>query len=129
MLRKLYLNPAVTLYVINALVAMAVAWGWHATRDQVGAVDTIVTGVLTIVAVFAVRPVVLPTAAAAAVTVLTAFGAFHLHVSPDVLNTTVAVASILIGYLLHLSGTPTVAARQGKTAQQIMLEAPNPGTQ
>jgi hypothetical protein len=127
--RKLQLNPAVILYVVNALVAMVVAWGWHLTMDQQGAIDTIATGVLTIITAFMVRPIVIPTAAAAAITVLTAFAAFHLKLDPNVISTTVAVASIVLGYLLHVSGTPTLAAKQGKTAQQILLEAPNPGVQ
>lgn len=129
MLRKLTLNPAAVLYVANALIAMAVAWGWHLTQDQIGALMTIVTGVLTVITAFMVRPVVLPVVAAAATTVLTAFAAFHLNFPPNTIATTVAVASIAIGFALHLMGTPTVAAVQGKTATQILLEAPNPGQQ
>ena len=129
MLRKLTLNPAVILYVINALVAMAVAWGVHLSTSQTGAIDTIVTGVLTVITAFLVRPPVLPTAAAAAVTVLTAFSAFHLNLSPNIIGTTVAVASIILGFLLHVAGTPTIAAKQGKTATDILLEQPNPGVQ
>jgi hypothetical protein len=129
MVRKLQLNPAVILYVTNALVAMAVAWGWHGTADQIGSVDVIVSGVLTIIGVFTVRPVVLPTAAAAAVTVLTAFSAWGLHQSPDQIATACAVASIIVGFLLHAAGVPTVAAKQGTTARAILLGAPNPGSQ
>lgn len=129
MLRKLQLNPAAVLYVVNALVAMAVAWGWHGTPGQIGSVDVIVSGVLTIIGVFAVRPVVLPTAAAAAVTVLTAFSAWGLHQSADQIATACAVASIVVGFLLHAAGVPTVAAKQGKTATQILLGPPNPGAQ
>lgn len=129
MVRKLQLNPAVVLYVVNAIVAMAVAWHWHATTNQIGSIDTIVTGVLTIIAAFAVRPVALSVAAAAAVTVLTAFSAWGLHQSADQIATTVAVASIIVGFLLHAGGVPTVAAKQGKTATQILLDPPNPGVQ
>ena len=129
MVRKLQLNPAAVLYVVNAVVAMAVAWHWHATPNEIGSIDTIVTAGLTLVGVFTVRPIALSTAAAAAVTIVTAFGAWGLHLSPDAIASTCAVASIVVGFLLHAGGIPTVAAKQGKTAQQILLEQPNPGVQ
>jgi hypothetical protein len=127
MLRKLTLNPAAILYVVNALVAMSVAWGAHLTTQQTGVIDTIATGVLTVITAFMVRPVELPVAAAAAITVLTAFTSFGLHLSGSQIATGVAVASIAVGFLLHLMGTPAVAAKQGTTATAIMLSSvPNP---
>ena len=122
--RKFIYNPSAILYIANTLVALIVAWNWHsATQEQIAAVDTIVTGVTSIIAVFLVRPVELPVAAAAAVTVLTAFGAFHLKLDPAQITTGVAFASTVIGLILHAIGTPVAAVRQGKTAQQIMMEA------
>ena len=56
----LTLNPAVLLYVTNALVAMATAWGLSLTATQQGAVDTIVTGVLALAVALAARPVIVP---------------------------------------------------------------------
>lgn len=121
-LREITLNPAAALYVLNAIIAMVVGWGWHATPDQLRAADTIATGVLTITAAFLVRPVGLAAASAAAITVLTAFGAFHLHWTPAVISTTVATASVVLGFTLHALGSPAVAVKQGKTAAQLMLE-------
>jgi len=127
-LRKIQLNPSAVLYVLNALIAMLVAWGVHITTDQAGAVDTVVTGVLTITAAFLVRPVELPVIASAAVTVATAFSAFGLHLPADAVTATAAFGSIVLGFLLHLAGVPAVAASQGKTAVQLMLEEHGPGS-
>ena len=129
MIRKLQLNPSVVLYVVNAIVAMVIAWGFKLTQDQTAAIDTIVTGLLSILTAALTRPVVVSTMAAAAITVLTAFAAFGLKLDPNVISTTVAVASIVLGYLLHQAVVPSLAAKQGKTAQQILLEEPNPGEQ
>ena len=76
----LTLNPAVLLYVTNALVAMVTAWGLNLTATQQGAVDTVVTGVLALAVALAAKPPVIPAAGAAAITVLTAFAAFGLQI-------------------------------------------------
>jgi hypothetical protein len=129
LLRKLTLNPAAVLYVINAIVAMVVTWGWHPGQGATAAIDTIATGVLTVIAAFLTRPVGLSTAAAAAITVFTAFGAFGLHWDPTRITSTVAVASIILGFALHALGIPFVAARQGTTATQLLLSEPNKGSE
>lgn len=129
MLRKLTLNPVLVLYVVNSLIAMISAWGWHVTPDRVNATDTIVTGVLSLAAALMTRPVVRSGIVATVITVATAFGAFGLHVNPEILNTTVAFGSIVVGLLLHQAVTPAAAARQGTTADAIMLGRPNPGSQ
>ena len=117
----LTLNPAVLLYVTNALVAMLTAWGLSLTANQQGAIDTIVTGVLALAVALTTRPVVIPVAGAAAITVLTAFAAFGLHLPPNALSATVAVASIVLGFLTHQAVTPTPAVQRGTTAEKLQL--------
>jgi hypothetical protein len=118
----LTLNPAAILYIVNAVIALLVAWGLHLSTDATGAIDTIVTGVLTVIAAFLVRPVALSVVVAALVTIATAFSAFGLHLSQDRITATAAVASIALGALLHALGIPAVAAAQGKTGTQVQLE-------
>ena len=118
----LSLNPAVLLYVTNALVAMVTAWGLNLSANQQGAVDTIVTGVLALAVALAARPVIVPAAGAAAVTVLTAFAAFGLHLPPNALSATVAVASIVLGFLTHQAVTPVPAVQRGTTAEALQLQ-------
>lgn len=128
MVRKIVaLNPAMVLYVLNALIAMVAAWGWHLSTDKAGAIDTIAAGVLALIAAVMVRPITVSVVVAAAVTVLTAFSAFGLHLTGSQVSTTAAVASILLGALLHAIGVPVVAANQGKTATQLLLEEKQPG--
>jgi hypothetical protein len=118
----LTLNPAVLLYVTNALVAMVTAWGLSLTATQQGAVDTVVTGVLALAVALAARPPVIPAAGAAAITVLTAFAAFGLHLPPNALSATVAVASIALGFLTHQAVTPVPAVQRGTTAEKLQLQ-------
>jgi hypothetical protein len=121
MIRKFLLNPTVILYFVNALLALAVAWGWHLSTTEAGAVDTITTGVLTIADAFLVQPVSVAVIMSAAATVVTAFAAFGLDVSADRVTATAAVISAVLGLALYWMGVPNVAAEQGVTAQQLLL--------
>jgi hypothetical protein len=118
----LTLNPAVVLYIVNAVIALAVAWGVHLSTDVTGAIDTIVTGGLTVIAAFLVRPVAVSAVIAALATIATAFSAFGLHLSQDKITATAAVVSLGLGALLHALGIPVVAAARGKTGTQLYLE-------
>jgi len=129
MVRKLTLNSAVILYGINAVIALVVAWGAHVSPHTVGAIDTIIAGVITLITLFTVRPVEIPAVIGALTTITLALSAFGLHLTDTQVGATAAVASIALGIVLHALGIPAVAAAQGKTGQQLLLEANRqPGT-
>jgi hypothetical protein len=127
-MRKLTLNSAVILYGINAIIALAVAWGFHVSPHTVGAIDTVVAGVITLITLITVRPVEIPAIMGALTTIALALSAFGLHLTGTQVGATSAFIAMALGIVLHVFGIPTVAAVQGKTGQQLMLEANRPGT-
>jgi len=127
-MKRLTLNSAVILYGINAAIALLVAWGAHVSPHTVGAIDTIVAGVITLITLFTVRPVEIPAVIGVLTTITLALSAFGLHLTGTQVGATSAVVSIVLGVILHAFGIPTAAAVQGKTGQQLLLEAGHPGT-
>jgi len=104
-------DAAVILYGLNVLLAVAVAFGVHATATQTGAVVTIVTAVITIVTSFATRPVHIPLVTGAVATILTASAAFGLHLSAAKLATFIPALAFVLALLLHQSVTTVADAR------------------
>lgn len=115
------LNPAAIIFGVNAVVAMAVAYGAHLTADQTGAITAIVTGVLTIVTAFATRPVGLQVILGGVTAIATALATFGLHLTSAQIGTGVTVLSIVLAGVFHLAHVPVTAARKGTTADAIQL--------
>jgi hypothetical protein len=116
MVRFLKLEPVAIMYVLNVAVSLLVSWGLKLTADQVGAITTIATAVVTLVTAFSVRPVPLTVVKGAAATVLVAFSAFGLHLTVNQIGYSTAALSIIVGFLLRQSVTPASAAVKGSTA-------------
>jgi hypothetical protein len=113
------LEPVAIMYVLNVAVSLLVSWGLKLTADQVGAITTIATAVVTLVTAFTVRPVPLTVIKGAAATVLVAFSAFGLHLTVNQIGYSTAALSIIVGFLLRQSVTPASAAAQGTTAAKL----------
>jgi hypothetical protein len=121
-LRFIKLNPASILLSLNALIALAVAWGWKPTPDVTAGIIAGVTALITIVTAASTRPVGLQAIvggvsalAAAAVAV------FSLPVSSVQIGSAAAVLSIVLAGIFHLAHVPVSAARKGTTADAIQL--------
>lgn len=107
----LLLQPAGWLALLNALVALLVAFGLPLNHIQVAAITTIATGVLGIIVMFTTRPVVMSGLAAIVGTLLTAGAGFGLHLSADQIGAVVALVSLVVGFLTQQSVTPAPALR------------------
>ena len=106
-------EPAVILYAVNAAVALLVAFGLNMSHDQVAAVTTIATAVLSIAAAALTRPVTVSGVTAGVASLLTAAAAFGLHLSGDQVGTVVTALSIGLALLLRQNVSPAPAlARQ-----------------
>jgi hypothetical protein len=105
------LEPAVIAYAVNAFVAMLVAWGLGLDEAMVDAISVITTALLAAVVAAMTRPVVVPTLAGAAATILTAFAAFGWDLSANAISTSVTAGSIVLALLLrqNVSPAPVVA--------------------
>lgn len=107
-------EPAVILYGINALVALLVAYGLPLDHGQVGAITTIATAVLAVVAAAMTQPVSVSAITGAVGTALVAAASFGLHLSANQIGATVTVLSIVLALLLrqNVSPAPALAARR-----------------
>jgi hypothetical protein len=105
-------EPALYLSIVNAALAAAVAWGLPLSHIQTAAVITIVTAVLAMATAVLTRPVEVSALTGAGVTLLTALGAFGLHLTQAQLGTGVALVSIVLGLILrqHVSPAPPAPA-------------------
>jgi hypothetical protein len=99
-------EPAVILMGINAGVALVVSWGFNLDTAQIGAVTIIATAVLSAITALLARPVSTPVIKGAVTTVLIALGAFHLHLAPSTIGTSVTALSIVLGLLFRTNLTP-----------------------
>jgi hypothetical protein len=102
-------EPAVIMMGVNAGVALGVSWGLHLSTDQMGAVTIIATAVLSIITALLARPVSTPVIKGAVTSVLIALGAFHLHLAPSAIGTTVTALSIVLGLLFRQNLTPVAS--------------------
>jgi hypothetical protein len=113
------LNPASILFAVNALVAMAVAYGAHLSTDQTGAITAIVTAVLTIFTAATTRPVGLQVILGGVTAVATALATFGLDLTSAQIGTGVTVLSIVLAGVFHLAHVPVTAAKAGTTADAM----------
>jgi hypothetical protein len=118
-LRFVKLNPASILFAVNAIVAMAVAWGAHLSPDQTGAITAIVTALLTVITAATTRPVGLQLILGGVSAIITAMATFGLHLTQAQIGTGVTVLSIVLAGIFHLAHVPVTAARQGTTADAL----------
>lgn len=109
-------EPAVYLYGLNSVVALAVAFGLPLTSTQTAAVATIATAVLGGVSAAMTRPVEVSAITAALATALTAAGAFGLHLSADKIGTLVTVLNLAIALLVRQNVTPQATIAREKSA-------------
>lgn len=107
-------EPAMYLYAINAVVALAVAYGAPLSHDMVAAITTIATAVFTVVAAAMTHPVNVSGITAAVGTALAAAAAFGLHLSGDQIGTTVAALSIVLALVLRQNVTPKAKVVPGR---------------
>jgi hypothetical protein len=109
-------EPAVYLYGLNSVVALAVAFGLPLTSTQTAAVAVIATAVLGGISAALTRPVEVSAITAALATALTAAGAFGLHLSADRIGTLVTVVNLAIALLVRQNVTPAATVARAKAA-------------
>jgi hypothetical protein len=102
-------EPALYLYGINSVIALAVSFGLPLTNTQTAAVTTIATAVLAGAAAALTRPVEVSAVTAALATALTAAGAFGLHLSGDKIGTLVTVLNLGLALVLRQNVQPQAA--------------------
>jgi hypothetical protein len=115
----LTLNPAAILFAVNALCAMAVAWGAHLTADQTAGITAAVTAVITIITAASTRPVGLQLIVGGVAALATAGAGFGLHLTTVQIGSGATVLSLLLAGLFHLAHVPVAAAKQGTTAAAL----------
>jgi hypothetical protein len=108
-------EPAVIAYVVNAAVALLVAYGLPATEAQVDAVTVITTALAAAVTAAMTRPVVVSALTGALATIMSALAAFNWDFTADQIGRTVAFVSIVLALLLrqNLTPVPPVAVKAG----------------
>src|SRR5260221_3146253 len=119
MLKIIKLNPSAILFGLNAVIAMATAWGLNLSQQGQGALVTIATAVITIATAWRTRPVGLQLITGAVASAAVAFGAFGLHLSADQVSTGTVVLSTLLAGIFHLAHTPVTQFRRGTTAEAV----------
>jgi hypothetical protein len=103
-------EPAVILYAVNAVVALAVSFGLHLTATQTAAVATIATAVLAIATGALTRPVEVSVISGGLAAGLTAATAFGLHLTGSQIGATVTVLSLVLALILRQNVSPAAAA-------------------
>lgn len=120
MLRFIKLNPAAILFCVNALIALAVAWGAKLSPDVTAGIIAAVTALITIVTAASTRPVGLQVIVGGVAALATAAVAvFGLHVSTVQIGSAAAVLSIVLAGIFHLAHVPYAAKKQGTTADAL----------
>ncbi|HEY9440502.1 MAG TPA: hypothetical protein VIS29_18055 [Streptomyces sp.] len=108
-------EPAILVYSINSLVAVAVAYGLDLSQTQVAAISTIATAVLAGVVAVMTRPFVVSALTGAVGTVLTAMAGFGLDLSEHQIAATVTGLGVVLGLVLRANVTPAVKAKHAAT--------------
>lgn len=107
-------EPAIWVYAINSLVALAVAFGLNLSQEQTGAITTIATGVLAAVVAIMTRPFVVSALTGAVGTILTAVAAFGLEFTSDQIGTFVAALGVVLSLALRMNVTPAADPAPGR---------------
>lgn len=110
--------PVLIAWLANAGAALVLAFFFHLSTDQLGAVTMITTALVTIYSAVTARPVALSVLLGAIGTILTAVGAFGLHIDPATLSAIVSVVGTVLGLLLHQS-TDSVIALKVRKLQEL----------
>jgi uncharacterized membrane protein YccC len=119
--RFLTLNPAAILFAVNAVVAMAVAWGAKLSPDTTAGITAAVTAVITIVTAASTRPVGLQAVVGGATALAVAGSGFGLHLTTPQIGTAATVLSLVLAGVFHLAHVPVAAAKLGTTANELQL--------
>lgn len=101
-------EPALAGWLVNGGLAVTLAFAFHLTRVEEGAVATIVTAAVGLYVAFRARPVSVAVVTGFFATVATALAAFHFRVSPDALAMADAIAAFVIP-LIFRPGTRSTA--------------------
>jgi hypothetical protein len=115
------LNPAAILFAVNAVIALAVAWGTNWSAGTTAIVDGVITAAIALITAAFTRPISLQLILGGATGLVTALAPFGLHLTADQISSSSVVASLILAAVFHLAHTPVVAANQGTTANEIQL--------
>lgn len=110
-MRNFNLEPAALIAGLNAVIALAVAFGLPLSADQSNAVIVVATGLLGLWIAVVTRPIVPAAVATTVGTILTALGAFNLNWSEEKIGTVVAATSVILGLAIRVNVTPVAKAR------------------
>lgn len=100
--------PAALAWVLNGGLAAALGFVFHIDSLQMAAVTTIATVLVSAYTAWKARPVAYSVLIGSLATILTAMGAFGLHLPPQWIATGVTVMSLILGQLFHLNLTPKI---------------------
>jgi hypothetical protein len=109
-------EPAVIAWFLNGGAAMLAAYVFHLSGTGEAALATIVTAAVTIYTALSARPAAVPVAVGALATILTAAGAFGLHLSGQSTAMVTTVVSIVLALLFRVNLTPVATLRKARTA-------------
>jgi hypothetical protein len=113
-------EPAVILFMVNALVALLVAFGLGLSQVQVAAISTIASAIVSIVVTLMTRPIVVSALTGAVTTLMTAVAGFGLEFTADQIGATVTVLSLVLGLVLRANVTPVSGPVQPQIDAELM---------
>ncbi len=115
------LNPVTVTWAVSTAATLGAGFGLTLSKDQAGAVVTIITALAAIVSGFTARPFYVPGITGAATSGLAAAAAFGLHWQPEQVASASAALGMILGVLTTGSVVPVAAARAGTTATEVQL--------
>lgn len=104
-------EPALYLQLLNAAVALVVAFGLPLSAEMTGAITIIATAVFTIVTAVMTRPIAVSVITGAVQSALIAVAAFGLELHQDQIGAVVTLLAIVLGLLTRQAVTPEVKTR------------------
>jgi hypothetical protein len=120
------LNPAAILFAVNAIIALAIAWGTNWSAGTTAIVDGVITAGITLLTVATTRPINLQLIVGGTAGLVTALAPFGLHLTADQISSASVVLSLVLAAVFHLAHTPVVAANLGTTGNEIQLQGAKP---
>ena len=101
-------EPAAILYGLQALLAVAVAFGvLGLTEESAAWAMTIANGVMALIVALVTRPIVVSAMTGAVQTILTGAVAFGLPLTEAQMGTIIAAMSVILGLILRPNVSPT----------------------